>query len=56
MKRRSLERRLILWFSAALLLMAALLFISAIIRGIFCSKNFYYKNRISPEELHEKVS
>ena len=27
MKRRSLERRLILWFSAALLLMAALTFV-----------------------------
>lgn len=43
-------------YTPAFLLMAALLFISVIIRGIFCSKKFYYKNRISPEELHEKIS
>lgn len=42
-------------YTPAFLLMAALLFISAILRGIFCSKKFYYKNRINPEELHEKA-
>lgn len=40
-------------YTPAFLLMAAFLFISAILRGIFCSKKFYYKNRISEEELYE---
>ena len=43
-------------YTPAFLVMAAFLFISAVLRGIFCSKKFYYKNRISQEELHEKVN
>lgn len=41
-------------YTPAFVLMASFLFISAILRGIFCSKKFYFKNRISREELHER--
>ncbi|MCQ4635189.1 MFS transporter [Anaerovorax odorimutans] len=43
-------------YTPAFILMACFLLISAVLRGIFCSDKFFYKNRISEEELHEKIS
>ncbi len=42
-------------YTPAFLLMAAFLFISAILRFIFCSDSFFYKNRIKEDELKEQL-